>query len=89
MSMGRKLFNIKWVFWFYLQFLFELFLILRRIKRAIVINVKSSSRRVPVIIVRFELEFNFLVRFSKNIQMSNFKEIRLVGADLLHADGRS
>jgi len=31
---------------------------------------------------------NFLVRFSKNTQISNFKKIRRVGAEF-HADGRT
>ena len=40
---GKNLLNIKCVFWFYLQLLFETFLILRRIQRDIVINVKSRQ----------------------------------------------
>jgi hypothetical protein len=32
---------------------------------------------------------NFIHRFSKNIQISNFTKIRLVGAELFHADGRT
>jgi hypothetical protein len=50
---GRELLNRKCVFWFYLQLLFETFLIQRRIQRDIVINVKTSSRKVPVILVGF------------------------------------
>jgi len=32
---------------------------------------------------------NFLDRFSKNNQISNFTKIRPVGAELFHADGRT
>jgi hypothetical protein len=49
----KKLLNIKCVFWFSLQLLFETFLILRRIKRDIVISVETSLCKVPVILVGF------------------------------------
>ena len=39
-------------------------------------------------LVRFEWNLNFLDRFSKNAQVSNFMKLRLVGADLPHADGQ-
>jgi len=32
--------------------------------------------------------FNFLDRFSKNSQISNFMKIRYVGTELLHANGQ-
>jgi hypothetical protein len=41
------------MFWFSLQLLSKIFLILRRILRDIVINVKTSSCKVPVILVGF------------------------------------
>jgi hypothetical protein len=47
----KKLLKMKYVFWFALQVLYEGFLILRRIKRDIVMNVKTSSCKVPVILV--------------------------------------
>ena len=50
---GKKLLIIKCVFWFSLQLLFGTFTILRRIQRNIVINVKASSCKVPVILVGF------------------------------------
>ena len=37
----------------FLQLLFEIFLILRRNQRDIVINVKTSSCKVPVILIGF------------------------------------
>jgi hypothetical protein len=48
-----KLPNIKRVFWFSLQLLFETFLILRRINRDTVMNVKTFSCKVPAILVGY------------------------------------
>jgi hypothetical protein len=44
---GKRLTSIKCVFWFSRQLLSETFLILRRIQRDIVINVKTPSCKVP------------------------------------------
>ena len=49
----KKLLNIKCMFEFSLQILFEILLILRKIQRDTVINVKTSSCKVPVTFVRF------------------------------------
>ena len=50
---GNTSLNIKCVFWFSLQLLSKTFLILWRFHRDIVMNVKTSSSKVPVILVRF------------------------------------
>ena len=50
---GKKLLNIKCVFRFFLQLLFETFLIIKRIQRDIVINEKMSSCKAHVILDRF------------------------------------
>ena len=42
-----------------------------------------------VILVIFILNSSFLYILSKNPQIPNFMKIRLVGAELLHADGRT
>jgi hypothetical protein len=65
MIFGKTLPNIKCVFWFSLRLWFEKFLILRINQRDIVINVATSSCKVPVIIVGFEWTLNFLDTFSK------------------------
>jgi len=51
-----------------------------------IINVYKSSRKVPVIHVRFLLCSYFLDTFSKNTHVPNFTKIRSMGADLFHAD---
>ena len=70
----KKLLYIKCVFRFSLQLLYETFLILRRIQRDIIINVHRSSRQVPVILVRFYGDLNFLDRFSKKRSDMRFHE---------------
>jgi len=35
------------------------------------------------------MKLNLLYRFSKNPQISDFTQIRPVGAELIHADGRT
>jgi hypothetical protein len=67
----------------------ETFFILRRIYRDMMKNLHLSSCKVSVILVRFELNLNFLHRFSKNAQISNFIKIRTVGAELINAHRRT
>jgi hypothetical protein len=58
-------------FLFSLLLLFKILLILRRIKRDIIINVKTSSCKVPVIFVGLYWKFNSLNIFFK--KSSNIK----------------
>ena len=48
-------------------------------------NVHWSSCKVLIILVRLQLNLNFLNRFSQNTHIANFMKIRLVGAELFHA----
>ena len=85
---GKKLWNIKCVVWFSLRVLSETFLILRRIRRDTVINAKTSSCKVRVILVGFQGDLNFLRRFSKKkAYISNCVKICPLGVELFYADG--
>jgi hypothetical protein len=42
---------------------------------------------VPAVLARFLSILNTLDRFSKNTQLSNFTQIRSVGAEMFHAEG--
>jgi hypothetical protein len=67
---GKKLFNIKCVFRFSLQYFFETFLVIGKIQPDTVINMKMSSCKVPVILVGFQQKLNFWknsnIKFHKN-----------------------
>ena len=52
---------------FYFLYNFETYLILGNDERDMIIDVHKSSSKVPVILVRFQLYWNFL-EFSKNIK---------------------
>jgi hypothetical protein len=51
----KMLLNIKCVFLFPLQLLSEIFLILRRIQRDVIINVHTSSCKVPLLLSDFNV----------------------------------
>jgi hypothetical protein len=65
-TFGRKLLNIKCVFWFSLQYLSQKFLILRRNEQDMIKHVYWSSRKISVFLFRIQSNSNFLNKFSKN-----------------------
>jgi len=86
---GKKLLNIKCVFRFSLQLLFETFLTLRNIQRDNIINVHRSSCKIPVILAKLSWNLNFFWQAFKNPQISNFMKIHPVGIELFHAAGQT
>jgi hypothetical protein len=55
-----------------------------------IINVHKTSRKGPVIHVKFyNKTWIVSTDFSENMQILNFIKIRPVGAELFHADGRT
>jgi hypothetical protein len=61
----KNFINIKCVFWFSLQLLSETFLILRRIRRDIIINVHRCSCKVPLLLSGLNETSIFSVDFRK------------------------
>ena len=75
--------------WFSLQVFFATFLVLRRIKRDIVINVTSSCK-VPVILTGFYSNFNFLHRLSKKLKCQvSSKSVQLEPSYSIRTDRRT
>jgi hypothetical protein len=85
LSQNRTIFGKK-CYWYYN--LLQIFLIVWRIKRDIIICVHRSSCKAHVVVFRFYWNLSFLDRFSKNTEISNFIKI-LVGAELLNVVGRT
>jgi len=82
----KKSLSIKCVFSVSLQHSSETFLILRVIQPNVNMKIPMSSRKLPVIHVRFHRNIVFHDILSKNTQTSNFMTIRLVVAQLLDTD---
>jgi hypothetical protein len=61
----KTLLVIKCVFWFSLQILFEIYLILRRIQRHIIVNVETSLCKIPVIFSDLKEPLVFSTYFRK------------------------
>jgi hypothetical protein len=66
-----KLVNTKCVFWFSVHFLFETFLILRRIQQGTVIKVKPFSCKLCVIFVGCKWNLNFFFWKKLKYQVSS------------------
>jgi len=86
MISGNSFEHSLWVLTFCIN-LPETFLTLREIQ-LFIINVHRPSRQVSITFVAFYPNLNFLDRFFKNIQMSNFIKIRPLGDEFFRADGR-
>ena len=86
-NLWKMLLNTKFVFFFSLQLLPKTFLILRRIWQD-AITVHRSSYKVPITLVRFYWNLNFLERVSKIPQVPYLKTISPLGAKLFRADGQ-
>ena len=69
----KKKFNINYVFYYYLQFLSEIFLITKIINLDFTTNVhRRPSCNVPFILFRYWSKLNFLDSLWKSTQKSNF-----------------
>jgi hypothetical protein len=54
-----------------------------------IINVLTASYKFPVILVRFQSNWNFLDEIKKNSLILNFMKRRTVGAKLSHENERT
>jgi len=64
-------------------------LFLRRTHPTTIINVNSPLFNIPVMLVRFYWNLNFLEKVLKNSQILIFMKICPVGTELFHADEKA
>ena len=76
------------MFWFSLQLLSELFLILTKCERNIIMNVHSSSSKVGIF-VGYKEYWIFWTEFRKKSSNINFYENPSSRTELFHAEGRT
>ena len=69
--------------------MYEIFLILKRIRRDIIINAGKSSSEVTAVLARLKRKIEFSLSLLKNTRTSIFAKIRLVEARLFHVDIRT
>ena len=86
--LNKQLLPIKLRSDFLDNFFSETFFILRRIERVTFKKAHWFSSEVPVSLIVFQRNLNFLDKFAKYTQISNFMKIRPVGAELFHAEGQ-
>ena len=76
------------MFWFSTKRMYEIFLILRRLQRDVIITVHRYSCQVPAFFSYFNQTKNLSIYFQKNTQISNFIKIP-VKSKLFHANEQS
>jgi len=87
---GKKmLLDIKCVFWFWLQILSEIFLMLRKTERDVIKMYIGLHVKYPLFLSDFNATWIFATDILKKTQISNFMKIRPVETELFHADGRT
>ena len=86
----KKLLNTKCVFWFSLQLLSEIFLVLRRNERYMIENICLCACKVPTILVGYWWKLNFLnICFKKILKYQITRQSFQLGAELFHGDIRT
>ena len=85
-----RLLNVKCLFWFCLQLLSETSVILRRTEPSVRKKMRVGLQvKCPLLLSSFNEIWNFLGRFSKNNQISDFLDICTMGAEFFHAGERT
>ena len=83
--------HIKYMNWFYLHFVSEIFSILKKIQRNNVINLHTSSCKVPVILSYFNENLIFSTHFRKKIlkYQISWKSVQWEPSCSMRTDGQT
>jgi len=85
----NKVVELKMCFYFPCNFCLQHFSFQEEFSKLSSLMYTGLHLKYLLFLSDFKWAFNFLDRFSKNNQISNFMKIRTVGADLFHADGQT